>query len=64
MANLNKRPCGYQLCVAHKLLPKRLWITFDDDATAEQYGKQLESLLAQGMAPATLLDMESSKGEV
>lgn len=64
MANIVKRPYGYQLCVAHKLLPKRLWITFDDYATAEQYGKQLESLLAQGIVPASLLDKKSSKGEV
>lgn len=64
MANIIKRPYGYQLCVAHKLLPKRLWITFDDYETAEQYGKQLESLLAQGIVPASLLEKKSSKGEV
>lgn len=51
MANIIKRPYGYQLCVAHKLLPKRLWITFDDYEAAEQYGKQLESLLGQGIVP-------------
>jgi len=46
MANIIKRPYGYQLCVTHKLLLKRLWITFDDYEAAEQYGRQLESLLA------------------
>lgn len=63
MANIIKRPYGYQLCVTHRLLPKRLWVTFDDFDTAEQYGKQLEGLLAQGIVPASLLDKKSSKVE-
>lgn len=64
MANIIKRPYGYQLCVTHKLLPKRLWITFDDYEAAEQYGRQLESLLEQGIVPASLLEKKSSKGEI
>ena len=53
----------YRLCVAHKVLATRLWIRFDDYAAAEQYKKQFGSL-AQGGVPASLLEKESSKGEI
>jgi hypothetical protein len=48
MATIIKRPYGFQLRVSHKLLPKNLWATFDTREAAEQYGRQLEGLLAQG----------------
>jgi len=55
MATIIERPWGYQLRVTRKLQPKPLWATFDDDQTAERYGKHLEGLLAQGGVPAALL---------
>jgi hypothetical protein len=48
MATITKRPYGFQLRISHKLLPKDLWATFDTREAAEQYGRQLEGLLAQG----------------
>jgi hypothetical protein len=39
-------------------LPKTFWATFDTREAAEQYGTQLERLLAQGVVPAALLERE------
>jgi hypothetical protein len=64
MATISKRPYGYQLRVSHKLLQKDLWATFDSREAAEQYGRQLEGLLAQGIVPAALLEREQSKSEI
>jgi hypothetical protein len=58
MATIIKRPYGFQLRVSHKLLPKDLWATFDTRDAAEQYGRQLEGLLAQGIVPAALLERD------
>lgn len=52
MATIIKRPYGFQLRISHKLLTKDLWATFDTREAAEQYGRQLEGLLAQGIVPA------------
>ena len=62
MASIKKTRSGtFQLCVRHKLLPKRLWATFDTYEQADQYGTQLERLLAQGIVPASLLEQEPPK---
>ena len=45
----------FQLTVKNKLLPKTFYATFDDRAAAEQYGKQMEGLRAQGVVPNSLL---------
>jgi hypothetical protein len=58
MATINKRPYGFQLRISHKLLPKDLWATFDTREAAEQYGRQLEGLLAQHIARHLLLTYE------
>jgi integrase len=64
MATIIKRPYGFQLRISHKLLPKDLWATFDTREAAEQYGKQLEGLLAQGIVPAALLDRDQPRQEI
>lgn len=64
MATIIKRPYGFQLRVSHKLLPKDLWATFDTRDAAEQYGKQLEGLLAQGIVPAALLERDQPRNEI
>jgi hypothetical protein len=52
MASLKKTRSGtFQLCVRHKQLPKRLWAILDTCEQADQYGTQLERLLAQGIVP-------------
>jgi len=64
MATITKRPYGFQLRISHRLLPKDLWATFDTKEAAEQYARQLEGLLAQGIVPAALLERESPKQEI
>lgn len=55
---------GVQICIRHKLLPKRLWATFDDESQARAYAKQLETLLAQGIVPASLLERSAPRVEI
>jgi hypothetical protein len=64
MATIIKRPYGFQLRVSHKLLPKDLWATFDTREAAEQYGRQLEGLLAQRIVPAALLERDQPRNEI
>jgi hypothetical protein len=62
MASIKKNPLRHvQLCVRHMLLPKRLRATFDTYEQADQYGTQLERLLAQGIVSASLLEQEPPK---
>jgi integrase len=60
MPTIWNRKYGFQLRVSHKLLPKDFWATFDTRDAAEQYGQQLEALLAQGVVPAALLERGDS----
>lgn len=64
MATIIQRPYGFQLRISHKLLPKDLWATFDTRDAAEQYARQLEGLLAQGIVPAALLERDKPKQEI
>lgn len=64
MATIIKRPYGFQLRISHKLLPKDLWATFDTREAAEQYSRQLEGLLAQGIVPAALLERAQPRQEI
>jgi hypothetical protein len=64
MATIIKRRNGFQLRISHKLLPKDSWATFDTREAAEQYGKQLEGLLAQGIAPAAHLERGQRRQEI
>ena len=55
MASVRTTPTGkFELTVKHKLLPKRVYLTFDDEKSARSYGDQLERLLAAGIVPAGL----------
>jgi len=56
MVTIVQRPYGFQPCISHELLPKDLWATFDTRDAAEQYARQLEGLLAQGIVLAALLE--------
>lgn len=64
MATIIKRPYGFQLRISHRLLSKDLWATFDTRDAAEQYGRQLEGLLAQGIVPAALLERDQPRHEI
>ena len=62
MPSIKKTRSGtFQLCVKNKLLPKTFWATFDTFEQADQYGHQLERLLAQGIVPAALLEQAPPK---
>lgn len=65
MASFKQTRSGaFQLCVKNKLLPKTLWLTFDQREAAEKYGAQLESLLSQGIVPSALLEQKPVKPQV
>lgn len=51
----------YELCISHKLLPKRLFFTFDSELEAENYGKDAGKWLDAGIVPAALV--AHKKGE-
>lgn len=56
MASVRKTPGGkFELCIRHKLLPKRIHFTFEGMAEAVQYGEQCEALLSMGVIPAGLV---------
>lgn len=46
----------FELCLQHKLLPKRLFLTFDSYSEAEQYGIEANRLLDAGIVPVGLLN--------
>jgi len=46
----------FQLCVKNKLLPKPFYHSFNTEIEADNYGKQLRALLAQGIVPRELLE--------
>lgn len=57
MASVRKTPGGkFELCIRHKLLPKRVYLTFDDERQAAQYGDQCDMLLKAGVVPAGLVE--------
>lgn len=57
MAFVRKTKSGkYELRIRSKLLPKDVYLTFDDEAEAHAYGDQAKSLLADGIVPAAFLD--------
>lgn len=59
---MRKTPTGrYELTVRHRLLPKRVYMTFDDEDEAKRYGEQLDRLLASGIVPEGLLEMAAPK---
>lgn len=57
MASVRKTPGGkFELCITHKILPKRIFLTFTVEAEAIQYGEQCDSLLRVGIVPAGLVE--------
>jgi integrase len=61
--NVHPRRNKFQLRVAHKLLPKPFYATFDDEVAAVNYGQQLEALLKRGVVPSELLALEPRSGD-
>ena len=56
MASVRKTPGGkWELCIRHKLLPKRVYLTFPSEEDATNYGRQCDSLLKAGIVPAGLV---------
>ena len=56
MASVRETPGGkFELCIRHKLLAKRVYLTFDERVAAEQYGAQCDALLQGGVVPAGLV---------
>lgn len=61
MSSVRKTPRGrYELTIRSKLLPKPVYMTFDDQAEAQQYGHQVDQLLAAGVVPAGLVQQNAS----
>lgn len=61
MSSVRKTPRGrYELTIRSKLLPKPVYMTFDDEAGAQQYGQQVDQLLAAGVVPAGLVQQHAS----
>jgi hypothetical protein len=60
----HQAPVRVSLRISHKVLPKDLWAIFDTREAAEQYGRQLEGLLAQGIVPAALLERDQPRQEI
>lgn len=57
MASVRKTPGGkFELCVTHKLLLRRVFLTFNFESEALQYGEQCDSLLRSGIVPVGLLE--------
>jgi integrase len=62
MARVRKTPSGrYELRIRSKLLPKDVYLTFNDEAAAHSYGQQVEDLLKDGVVPASLIDTKVEK---
>lgn len=56
MASVRQTPGGkWELTVKHKLLAKRVYLTFDTEGEAQTYGDQVQGLLKAGIVPAGLV---------
>lgn len=65
MASFKKLPHGrMQIRIVHRLLPKPLYATFDDEVQARTYAGHLESLLAHGIVPVDLLQRTEPRKEI
>lgn len=64
MASVRKTPGGkFELCIRNKLLPRRIYLTFDSEQEAETYGEQCDRLLKAGIVPAGLVEEKADHGE-
>lgn len=56
MASIQKRGDKYQVRIVHKLLPKPLFVTLDNELAATTYAEHIEQLLDRGIVPSELLE--------
>lgn len=64
MASVRKTPGGkFELCIRNKLLPRRVYLTFDTEQEAQTYGEQCDRLLKAGIVPAGLVEEKAEPGE-
>lgn len=49
------RPGRFELTIRNKLLPKPVYLTFETRKEAEDYGRQVDQLLAAGVVPQALV---------
>lgn len=48
----------WELCVQHKLLPERFYVTFDNEEDALDFERRAKALLARGIVPEALVRRE------
>lgn len=64
MASVRETPGGkFELCIRHKLLPKRIYLTFASRESAQQYGDQCDKLLKAGVVPVGLVEDKAKPQE-
>lgn len=57
MASVRQTSSGkYELCISNKLLPKRIYLTFDSADQAATYGKTCAALFKVGVVPPGLVE--------
>lgn len=56
MASIQPRGTKWQVRIKHKLLPRPLFVTFDDEHSASAYARHIEAMLDSGVVPLDLLD--------
>lgn len=64
MAKPRKTPAGrWELCIQHKLLPKRLYFTFDSEQAAIEYEAEANKWLSAGVVPAAFAQAAAAKNK-
>jgi len=64
MPSVRRTPLGrYELTIASKLLPRRVYLTFDSEKEARDYGQQCAKWLKAGIVPEGLLPQKREGGE-
>lgn len=59
MASVRMTRTGrFELTIRNRLLPRPVYLTFDNEAEATAYGEQVDRLLAAGIIPADLVDRQ------
>lgn len=62
MSRVRQTPSGkFELRIRNKLLPKDVYLTFDDESAAHSYGQQVDDLLKDGVVPTSLLEVKEEK---
>lgn len=64
MGTVRKTPAGaFELRIAHRLLPKTRYFTFDDEAAARAFDAETTKWLAAGVVPAALAGAKPDGGD-